>query len=392
MSEIERIPLSVPCIIGNAWKYVKECLDTGWVSSAGGYVEKFESALCSYTGAKYAVAVVNGTSGLHIALRLSGVGPGDEVIVPALTFIAPVNAVRYLGGEPVFMDCDEYMNMDPVKLEEFLENACKKTSKGIINKKTGRRVKAVLPVHVFGNPCDMEGIMRSAGAHGLKVIEDATESLGSYYTAGKYNGAHTGTIGDFGVYSFNGNKIVTTGSGGMLVTADKKIAEKAKYLTTQAKNDAVRYIHNEVGYNFRLTNIQAALGVAQLEQLPDFIRRKKANYSLYKKALAGVRGLELLAVPEGTSPNYWFYSLLIDKGVFGLDREGLMTALDRAGIQTRPVWHLNHLQKPYRHGQAFKIDRAGWFVERVLNLPCSSGLTKTQVARVVSSIKGATGN
>jgi len=387
MSKNSFIALSEPNITGNAWKYVKECLDTGWVSSAGAYVETFEKKLCAFTGAKYAVAVVNGTSGLQIALKLSGVETGDEVIVPTLTFIAPVNAVRYLGAEPVFMDCDNFMNLDPVKLGEFLETSCRKTAKGTINKKTGRLIKAILPVHIFGNPCDMVSIMTLARKYGLKVIEDATESLGSYYTAGKYKWKHTGTIGDFGVYSFNGNKIITTGSGGMLVTSDKKMAEKAKYLTTQAKDDAVRYVHNEVGYNFRMTNIQAALGVSQLEQLPAFIRQKKENYAEYKKALAGVKGLELLGVPEGTSPNYWFYSLLIDKTVYGLDREALMSALSKSGIQTRPVWHLNHLQRPYKGSQAFKITRAGWFVERVLNVPCSTGLTKAQVARVAGAIK-----
>ena len=389
MSKKSSIPLSEPNITGNAWKYVKECLDTGWVSSAGSYVETFEKKLCAFTGAKYAVAVVNGTSGLQIALKLSGVEAGDEVIVPTLTFIAPINAVRYLGAEPVFMDCDNFMNLDPVKLREFLETSCRKTAGGTTNKKTGRQIKAILPVHIFGNPCDMVTIMTLARKYGLKVIEDATESLGSYYTAGKYKGKHTGTIGDFGVYSFNGNKIVTTGSGGMLVTSDKKMAEKAKYLTTQAKDDAVRYVHNEVGYNFRMTNIQAALGVSQLEQLPAFIKYKKENYYEYKKALAGVKGLELLGVPEGAAPNYWFYSLIIDKTAFGLDREALMAALAKAGIQSRPVWHLNHLQRPYKGSQAFEIAKAGYFVERVLNIPCSTGLTKAQAARVAAAIKAA---
>ena len=389
MSKNDLIALSEPNIGGNAWKYVKECLDTGWVSSAGAYVGAFERKLCAFTGAKHAVAVVNGTSGLQIALRLSGVAAGEEVLVPALTFIAPVNAVRYLGAEPVFMDCDAFMNLDPSGLEDFLRTACRRTGKGLVNKRTGRRVKAVMPVHIFGNPCDMAAIMKLARRYGLKVIEDATESLGSSYTAGKYKGRQTGTIGDFGVYSFNGNKIVTTGSGGMLVTADRKSAEKAQYLATQAKDDAVRYVHDEVGYNFRMTNIQAALGVAQLEQLPAFMRRKRENYDFYKKALAGVKGLELLGVPEGTAPNYWFYSLLVDKAAFGLDREGLMAALAKAGIQSRPVWHLNHLQKPYKGSQAFKINRAGWFAERVLNLPCSSGLTKAQAARVAGVIRAA---
>lgn len=389
MSKKEFIALSEPNITGNAWKYVKECLDTGWVSSAGAYVETFEKRICGFTGAPHAVAVVNGTSGLQIALQLSGVGPGDEVLVPALTFIAPVNAVRYLGAEPVFMDCDDYMNLDAAKLGEFLKTACRRTSKGVVNRKSGRLIKAVLPVHIFGNPCEMVSIMKLAREYKLKVIEDATESLGSYYTAGRYKGKHTGTIGDFGVYSFNGNKIVTAGSGGMLVTNDKKMAEKAKYLTTQAKDDAVRYVHHEVGYNFRMTNVQAALGVSQLEQLPAFIKRKKENYALYKKELAGIKGLELLGVPEGTSPNYWFYSLLIDKAAFGMDREGLMAALAKAGIQSRPVWHLNHLQRPYNASQAFKITRSGWFVSRVLNLPCSTGLTKAQVKRVTAVIKAA---
>lgn len=392
MSEKKIISLSVPCIGGNAWKYVKECLDTGWVSSAGSYVDKFEGAICKYTGAKHAVAMSNGTSGLQIALKLAGVGAGDEVLVPTLTFIAPVNTVRYLGAEPVFMDCDDFMNLDPVKLGEFLKACCRLTAKGTVNRKTGRRIKAVLPVHVFGNPCNMEAIMSLARKHGLKVIEDATESLGSYYTAGKYKNAHTGTIGDFGVYSFNGNKIVTTGSGGMLVTADKKMAAMAKYLTTQAKDDAVRYVHNEVGYNFRLTNMQAALGVAQLEQLPAFITRKKENYGWYKKALAGVQGLELMGIPGGTSPNYWFYSLLIGKEVFGRDRDGLMSELNKTGIQTRPVWRLNHLQNPYRKNQAYKVRKACWFAERVLNLPCSSGLTEKQAAYVARAIKTAAGN
>jgi len=391
MSKKAFIALSEPNIGGNAWKYVKDCLDTGWVSSAGAYVETFEKKLAGYTGAGNAVAVVNGTSGLQVALRLCGVGPGDEVVVPALTFIAPVNAVRYLGAEPVFMDCDGFMNLDAVKLGEFLGTACRLTPKGCVNRKTGRLVKAVLPVHIFGNPCAMEAIMALARKYRLKVVEDATESLGSRYTAGKYKGRHTGTIGDLGVFSFNGNKIMTTGAGGMIVTGDAKLAERAKYLTTQAKDDAVRYVHHDIGYNFRMTNIQAALGVAQLEQLPAFLKTKAANYGVYKKALAGVPGLQLLGVPDGTAPNYWFYSLLIDKAAYGLDREGLMAALGKAGIQTRPVWHLNHLQRPYAGNQSFKVGRAPWFVERVLNLPCSSGLTKAQALRVAGAIKAAAG-
>lgn len=383
------IPLSVPNIKGNAWKYVKSCLDTGWVSTAGGYVETFEKKLAAFTGAPHAVAVVNGTAGLQVALRLCGVEPGDEVIVPTITFIAPVNAVRYLGAEPVFMDCDGFMNLDAARLADFLAAGCRRTAKGLVNKKSGRPVKAVVPVHIFGNPCDMEAVMALSRKYGLKVVEDATESLGTRWTAGRCKGRHTGTVGHFGVFSFNGNKIITTGNGGMIVTADKKMAEKAKYLTTQAKDDHVRYVHDEIGYNFRLSNLQAALGAAQLELLPGFLKTKKANYELYRRELAGIPGLTLVGAPGGTAPNYWFYSLVIDKKLFGLDREGLMAALDKAGIQTRPVWKLNHLQKPYRNSQAWKIERAGWFWDRVLNLPCSTSLKRADVLKVCAAIRKA---
>jgi perosamine synthetase len=381
------IPLSIPNIRGNAWKYVKSCLDTGWVSTAGSYVETFERRLAAFTGAKHAVAVVNGTAGLQVALRLCGVEPGDEVVVPTLTFIAPVNAVRYLGAEPVFMDCDDFMNLDPVKLESFLAFGCRRTPKGLVNKATGRRVKALLPVHIFGNPCEMDALMGLARKYKLKVVEDATESLGSRYTAGKYKGRHTGTIGDFGVFSFNGNKIITTGNGGMLVTADVKLADKAKYLTTQAKDDHVRYVHDEIGYNFRLSNLQAALGAAQLEELPGFLKTKRANYETYRRELAGVPGLALVGAPQGTAPNYWFYSLVIDKKAFGVGREALMAALDKAGVQTRPVWKLNHLQKPYRASQAWQIEKAAWFWDRVLNLPCSTSLRRADVLKVCAAIR-----
>ncbi|OGT07435.1 MAG: aminotransferase DegT [Gammaproteobacteria bacterium GWF2_41_13] len=386
MSKKDFIPLSEPCITGNAWKYVKECLDTGWVSSAGDYVEKFEKAMCHYTGAKYAVAVVNGTAGLQIALKLSGVEIGDEVLVPTLTFIAPVNTIRYLGAEPVFMDCDEFMNLDPIKMDEFIKISCRKTSRGLVNKNTGRCVKAILPVHVFGNPCDMEAIMSLADKYDLKVIEDATESLGSRYISGIYKDKFTGTIGEAGVFSFNGNKIITTGGGGMIVTNNKRLAEKARYLTNQAKDDPIKYIHHEIGYNFRLTNLQAALGLAQLEQLKKFIRIKKNNYELYRNLLDSVKGIQVLGIPRGTSPNYWFYSLLVEKKEYGISAEELMNHLTKKKIQSRPVWYLNHLQRPYRKNQACKIEKAPWFCKRVLNLPCSTSLQEEQINRVVLAI------
>lgn len=383
------IPLSIPNFNGNEWRYVKKCIDTAWVSTAGEFVQKFEQEICEYTSSKHAVACMNGTSGLFIALKLSDVGPGDEVLVPDLTFIAPINAIKYTGAEPVFMDCDDFMNIDPVKIREFVIAGCVKTKKGLKNKKTGKLIKAIMPVHVFGNPCDMESLMFLAKEYGLKVIEDATESLGSYYTKGKYKGKYTGTIGDFGVYSFNGNKIITTGGGGMIVTSSQKLAHKAEYLTNQAKDDAIRYIHNEIGYNFRLTNIQAALGLAQMEQLDEFIKTKKLNYELFNKGLAGIKGVKFCGVPDFTIPNYWFYSILIDKNEFGMDRESLMNHLEIKGIQTRPIWFLSHLQKPYLKNQSYKINKALCFWERTLNLPCSTNLKSNDIQYIISIIKEA---
>lgn len=381
------IPLSVPNISGKEWKLVKKCLDTNWVSSSGGFVREFEDAVCRYVNAKHAVACINGTSGLFIALKLSGVAYGDEVIVPTLTFIAPVNCVKYLGAEPVFMDCDDYLNLDAEKLKEFCQKECIMTKVGLKNKKSSRIIKAVIPVHIFGNPCNMMLIMKIAKRYNLKVIEDATESLGAYYSEGVYKNKYTGTIGDFGVYSFNGNKIVTTGGGGMIITNNRNLAKKARYLTEQAKDDPVRCIHNEVGYNFRLSNLQAALGLAQLERLREFIRTKKRNYQLYKKELNGVDGIKIMGYSDGTQPNYWFYSLLMDKNRYGMNKDGLMFALAKHKIEARPLWYLNHLQRPYRNTQAYKIEKAIWFWKRVLNIPCSTNLREEEVRMVTQAIR-----
>ncbi|MDD5492382.1 MAG: LegC family aminotransferase, partial [bacterium] len=357
---VKSIPLSIPNLNGNEGTYVKECVDTGWVSSVGKFVDRFEQGICAYTGARRAVACVNGTAGLQVALRLAGVNPGDEVIVPTLTFIAPVNAIKYLHAEPVFMDCDDFMTLDAEKLEEFCSRECSLTNQGLRNKRSKRIIKAVIPVHVFGNPCAMPLIMRVARKYKLRVVEDATESLGTCFSRGKYQGRHMGTLGDFGVLSFNGNKIITTGGGGMILTNSGRLADKAKYLTTQAKDNGITYIHNEIGYNFRLTNVQAALGLAQLEQLPEFIKTKKRNYELYCRLLNTVKGIKLMGIPAGVAPNYWFYSLLVDKREFGLDREDLLARLAKKNIQTRPVWFLNHWQKPYLKNQHYKIEKAIW--------------------------------
>jgi perosamine synthetase len=367
---------------------VRECLDTRWVSG-GRFIELFEQRARQLTGASEAVACSSGTAALHVALSLLGVGPGDEVLVPSLTFIAAVNVVRYVGAEPVFLGCDDFMNLDPSILAEFLSRECDATDDGPRNKATGRIVRAVIPVHVFGNPCDMESIDEIAREHRVTVVEDACESFGSRWTSGALAGRHTGTIGSFGAFSFNGNKVVTAGGGGMLVTADARSAEKARYLIDQAKDDGVRYVHGTIGYNYRLGNVQAAIGTAQLEELPGFIAARKRNHARFATALDGVPGLRFLGVPAGTAPNYWFYSALVEPAAYGMDREALMLVLDRAGIQTRPLWYPNHRQAPFRGCQAYRVDRAEWFWERVLNLPCSSDLSASDVEAVAEAITAA---
>jgi perosamine synthetase len=380
------IPLSVPVLAGNERAYVDDALASGWIASCGRYLDGFEQGIADLTGVKHAIGIVNGTAALQLALDLLGVGDGDEVLVPTVTFIAPVNAVRYVGAEPVFMDCDEHMNMDPAKLEAFLEQECVPGPGGPANRSTGRPVRAVIPVHVFGNPCDMAAIRAIADRHGLRVVEDASQSLGSRWSGGALDGRHTGSASDIGVFSFNGNKIVTSAGGGMMVTDDDALAHRARYLSTQAKDDGLRYQHGEVGYNFRLPNMAAAVGLGQLEQLPGFLLAKARNFNLYREGLAGVPGLTLLEPPPQTKPNMWFYSLIVEKDGFGLDRDQLMARLGEAGIETRPVWYLNHMQKPYVGNQAYRIERAPWFLERVLNLPCSSDLREDQVRTVCERI------
>jgi aminotransferase in exopolysaccharide biosynthesis len=364
------IPLSVPIIKNNEWKYVKECLDTGWVSSVGPFVDRFEQDICALTGAGYAIACVNGTAALHTALQIVGVQPEDEVIVPTVTFIAPVNTVRYIGAYPIFMDCDDFYNLDVLKAKEFIERETIFKDGHSYNRKTGRCVRAIVPVHVFGNAVDLQNLIPICNEHNIKVVEDASESLGTYYNAGDLAGRHTGTVSDIGCYSFNGNKIITTGGGGMLVTDNGQYAQKARYLTTQAKDDAARYIHNEIGYNYRLTNIQAAVGVAQLERFSEFIAAKKENYNSYKKTIENITGLHLADIPPYANNNCWMYALQVEKIDYGESKETLIQRLTLDGIEVRPLWYLNHLQKPY-----------------TIMLPCSVNLTDEEINSVLMRLK-----
>ena len=379
------IPLSVPNLKGNELKYVTTAVETEWVSTGGPYVSEFEKKIAEYVKVNGAVSCQNGTSGLHMALLLCGVSRDDEVIVPTLTFIASVNPVRYIGAEPIFMDCDDSLTMDADKLEAFCGEECTVIDGKLINNHTKKHIKAVVVVHVFGNMADMERIMQIAQKYSLKVVEDATEALGTYYTDGKYIGKFAGTIGTVGVYSFNGNKIITTGGGGMIVSEDAELLKKAKHLSTQAKSDEVYYTHDDVGYNYRMTNLQAALGLAQLEQLESFIRIKEQNYKLYKEKLAEIAGLKILNFRADIRSNYWFYAMYCEEA-YPLNRDEIITYLSSKNIQSRPIWGLIHEQMPYSGSRAYKIEKAKQYWERVVNVPCSTNLQAEDVQYVIECL------
>jgi len=384
MAEI--IALHEPTISGNEWNYVKECLDTEWVSSAGKYVDEFEQRIAQYTGAKYAVACVSGTSALQVSLRLAGVKYGDEVIVPALTFIAPINAVAYNGASPVFMDVDAYYNLDFEKTIEFIQSETVFENGSTYNKKSNKTISAILPVHIWGNAAWLDELVTLCEERNITVVEDASESLGTFYTSGKFSGKHTGTIGMMGCLSFNGNKIITTGGGGMILTDNEKLAKKARYLTTQANDDPLRYVHHEIGYNYRLSNIQAALGVAQLEQLPGFLKLKKEIYHYYVKAVETIEGLNMAKVQDYADINHWMNLLQIDYKTYGEERDTLMKRLNENGILCRPVWMLNHFQKPYRDFQNFKVERAEKLANNSLCLPSSPKLSNEVLMKVIKNL------
>ena len=382
------VPLSIPNFEGNERKYVDDALDQGWVSTGGAYITELEEKMAEFLQVKKTAAVQSGTSALHLSLIACGVQPGDMVIVPTLTFIAAVNPVRYQFAEPVFMDCDDSLCMDPQKLRRLCENECVTEDGQLKHKATGKTVKAIVVVHVFGNMADMEAIMDIAQEFHLKVIEDATEALGTQYTKGRYAGKFAGTIGDFGAYSFNGNKIITTGGGGAVTAKDPTEVEHLKYLSTQAKDDPHFYIHNEVGYNYRMTNLQAALGVAQMEELPEFIHRKQKNYGLYQQLLQEFSGGTLLSFREGTSSNQWFYSLKLDmEKLQGKNMRDVITTLQERGVQTRAIWGLIHEQLPYQDAIAYEMEKAPYYSSCILNIPSSTQITDDDIRFVVEQIK-----
>ena len=370
------IPLSVPNLKGNELKYVTEAIETEWVSTGGAFINEFEKCTAEYVKAEGAVACQSGTAGIHLALLANGISSNDEVIVPALTFIAAVNPVSYVGAYPIFMDCDDSLCMDMDKVERFCQEQCTFSDGKLVNNVSGRHIKAMIVVHIFGNMVNMEKAVDIADKYNMIIIEDATEALGSYVKEGIFKGKYAGTIGKVGIYSYNGNKIITTGGGGMIVSNDCELLEKIRYLSTQAKDDMLYYIHDNIGYNYRMTNLQAAVGIGQMEALEDFIRVKEKNYHLYNDL-----GIELIKFRRSIRPNYWFYSYMTEH------RDDLITYLDSVGIQTRPIWNLICDLKPYNKCMKFCIEKAKVYWDKVVNIPCSTNMSEDEVHRVADEIK-----
>jgi perosamine synthetase len=362
--------LHEPRFNGNEWVYLKECLDSTFVSSVGKFVDRFEDDLANFTGAKRAVAVVNGTAALHIALRLAGVEAGDEVLLPALTFIATANAVSYCQATAHFVDSEEHsLGIDAVALREYLSHIAEIRNGQCVNRSTGRVIRAMVPMHTFGHPVDINALLGIAHDFHLQLIEDAAESLGS--TVG---GQHTGTFGLMGTLSFNGNKTITTGGGGAILTNNLELGKRAKHITTTAKlPHRWNFEHDEVGFNYRLPNLNAALGCAQLEQLPGFLRDKRRLFEKYQAAFSNLPGVHLVAEPVGGTSNYWLQTLLLDTSTAD-QRDAVLAATNDAGLMTRPIWVLMSRLPMYSSAPRAPLPVAESLEQRVINIPSSSGL------------------
>jgi perosamine synthetase len=364
------VALHEPYFGGNEWRYLKECLDSTFVSSVGAFVSRFETELASFTGARHVIAVVNGTAALHVALALVGVRQNDEVLVPALTFVATSNAIAYCGALPHFVDSNERtLGVDPASLRDYLSRITERRDGLCLNRSTGRVIRALVPMHAFGHPADIDGLLAVAQDFGLELIEDAAESLGSLV-----HGRHTGTFGRLGTLSFNGNKTITTGGGGALLTNDAELAKRAKHLTTTAKvPHRWDYVHDEIGYNYRLPNLNAALGCAQLEQLPALLAAKRRLYERYATAFASIPGMHVLQESEGCQSNYWLQTLVLDPALEN-QRDAILSATNDAGLMTRPVWVLNHRLPAFCSNPHMPLTVAESLERRVVNLPSSAQL------------------
>lgn len=370
--------LSGPNMGGNELKYVTECIETGWVSSVGSYVDQFEKMSAEFAGTKYAVATSSGTTALHICLILAGVGQNDMVIAPNITFIATLNSIKYTGASPILIDTDvANWQMDLNLLEDFLNNETEQKGNICFHKQTGKRIPVIMPVHVLGNMCDMDRLLAITKKHNIIIIEDSTEALGSYY-----KGKHAGSFGLMGTFSYNGNKIITTGGGGMIVTNDEAIAKKAKHLTTQAKSDSFEYMHDEIGYNYRLVNVAAAMGVAQMEQLPKFLERKKEIIAFYRTALLGVGDIKFQEVSDDVNPNWWLPTIFTTK------QKEILKALNESKMQSRPFWVPMNQLPMFKNDIYFNTNDCSDFVyKHCLSIPCSTNITNTELQGVADKIK-----
>lgn len=366
------IPLHEPFFGGREWEYLKDCLDTGYVSSVGSYVDRFEAMLADYTGAKYAVATVNGTMALHLCLRLAGVQAEEEVLIPALTFVAPANAVAYCGAIPHLVDSrEDSLGMDTLKLKDYLEEFAEIKSGVCLNRRTRRRISAIVPVHVFGHPVDMDPLNELAARYNLVVIEDAAEAIGS-----RYKGRMAGTLGKLGALSFNGNKTITTGGGGAILTDDPELASLAKHLSTTAKKPHPwNFFHDQLGYNYRMPNINAALGCAQLEQLPRFLKLKRNLAEKYQNVFREVQGVRFIKEPEYAESNYWLNALYLEDSAKG-ERDALLELLNKDGIMVRPVWNLMHCLPMYKNCPSMDLSVGKKLEAGLINLPSSMVLAR----------------
>jgi perosamine synthetase len=371
-SDAPNVPLHEPCFTGNEWKYLKECLDTGWVSSVGKYVDLFEQRLVDLTGAKYAVSVINGTAALQVCCQLVGVESGDEVLTPALSFIATANAIHYRGGVPHFVDCNrETLGVDPFKLDTYLQEISEIKSNRCFNKKTGRCIRALVVVHTYGHPAQLTLLLELCHKFKITLIEDAAESLGS-----KYKGKYTGTFGKVASLSFNGNKTITTGGGGAILTNDAELALSAKHLTTTAKlKHAWEYYHDQIGYNFRLPNLNAALGCAQLEQIDAFFGQKRALAQRYFDAFQDITEVELFKEPVDSESNYWLNSILFDPAYAEM-RDPFLEFAHQSGLMVRPPWVLMHRLPFYQNCPRMNLEVSENIEKRLVNLPSSSQLLR----------------
>jgi perosamine synthetase len=385
-SSLEPIPLSVPQLGGEEWDYVRECLDTNWVSSAGPFVTRFEQLVAARAGRTHGVAMASGTAALHIALICAGVESGDEVIVPSLTFIAPANAVRYVGAWPLFVDVESrYAQLDASLVASFLDS-CTHRGGAVYNAASGRRIRAIMTVDLLGHPADADAIRAIADRHALPVIEDATESVGA-----RYKDRPVGTGGDIACFSFNGNKIITAGGGGVMVTDNEAVANRARYLTTQARDHATEYIHHNVGFNYRLTNVHAAIGVAQLAQLEGHVAAKRAIAARYVDMAAATKGVTMMTEAPWARSIYWLCTIRVDASVFGMTSRQLQKHLARLRIDARPLWQPLHLSPAHQGAAVVGGKVAETLAEEALSLPSSPGLTHEQQDRVMTAIATARG-